>query len=108
MLRALRTLVERQIARTRAKGGLQGLEGEGKPLPDRPAEADPALAAGLRIMSEAGVVPEEFSVKKQLDKARSECGKLSDPEARTAKMTEIAELEMRYNMAVEARRAFLK
>jgi len=108
MFRALRQLVERQIARTQMQGGLQGLKGEGKPLPDQPVGVDAALSSGLRLMAEAGVTPEEFNIKKQLDTAISECSSLRDPTARKAKIAEIADLEMRYNMAVEARRAFLK
>ncbi len=108
MFRAFRQLVERQIARTQMRGGLQGLKGEGKPLPEQSVGVDPALSSGLRIMAEAGVIPEEFVLKKHLDSARSECIELKDPAARKVKIAEIAELEMRYNMAVEARRGFLK
>ena len=110
MLNTLRSLIERQILKARAEGKLSGLEGEGKPLPDRSQEAlsDPAVAAGFRIMAQAGVIPEEFSVKKQLDDARAAFAQLSDPAERKAAMARIADLEMRYNMARDARRAFLK
>ena len=66
MLRALRTLIERQILKARAEGKLSGLAGEGKPLPDRSGEAhvDAGTAAGLRLMAEAGVTPEEFLLKR--------------------------------------------
>lgn len=110
MLNTLRSLIERQILKARAEGKLSGLEGEGKPLPDRSQEAlsDPAVAAGFRIMAQAGVIPEEFSLKKQLDDARAAFAQLSDPAERKAAMARIADLEMRYNMARDARRAFLK
>ena len=72
MMRAFRNLVERQIGKAAAEGGLSGLQGEGKPLPDRSSEAlvDPALAAGHRIMAQAGVLPEEFKIKAELEEAR--------------------------------------
>lgn len=110
MLNTLRSLIERQILKARAEGKLSGLEGEGKPLPDRSQEAlsDPAVAAGFRIMAQAGVIPEEFSLKTQLDDARAAFARLSDPAERKAAMARIADLEMRYNMARDARRAFLK
>ncbi|MCE8536358.1 DUF1992 domain-containing protein [Ruegeria pomeroyi] len=110
MLNSLRTLIERQILKARAEGKLSGLEGEGKPLPDRSHEAtgDPAVAAGFRIMAQAGVLPEEFVIKKQLDEARAAYSGLTDPDARKAAMARIADLEMRYSMARDARRAFLK
>ncbi len=110
MFGSLGKLVERQIKKAQAEGQLQGLDGEGKPLPDRSGEAqsDPAIAAGHRIMAQAGVLPEEFDIKKQLDAARRNYATLTDAEARKAAMAKIADLEMRYNMARDARRAFMR
>ena len=110
MFGSLGKLVERQIKKAQAEGQLQGLEGEGAPLHDRSSEAqgDPAIAAGHRIMAQAGVLPEEFGIKKQLDAARKEYAILTDPEKRKAAMSRIADLEMRYNMARDARRSFMR
>ncbi|NOD77053.1 MULTISPECIES: DUF1992 domain-containing protein [unclassified Ruegeria] len=110
MFGALAKLVERQIKKAQSEGQLQGLEGEGEPLPDRSSEAmtDPAIAAGHRIMAQAGVLPEEFHIKKQLETARQTYADLNDPTKRKAAMARIADLEMRYNMARDARRAFMR
>ena len=110
MLGSLGKLIERQIKKAQAEGQLQGLEGEGQPLPDRSGEAqcDPAIAAGHRIMAQAGVLPEEFDIKKKLDVARKAYPTLTDPDERKSAMAEIADLEMRYNMARDARRAFMR
>lgn len=110
MFGSLGKLVERQIKKAQAEGQLQGLVGEGLPLPDRSGEAqgDPAIAAGHRIMAQAGVLPEEFDIKKKLDVARKAYPALTDPAERRAAMSEIADLEMRYNMARDARRAFMR
>ncbi|RBW56250.1 DUF1992 domain-containing protein [Ruegeria sp. A3M17] len=110
MLGSLGKLVERQIKKAQAEGQLEGLEGEGQPLPDRSSEAqsDPAIAAGHLIMAQAGVLPEEFSIKKKLDAARKAYASQTDPDKRMATMKLIAELEMRYNMARDARRAFMR
>ncbi|WP_170560981.1 DUF1992 domain-containing protein [Ruegeria atlantica] len=110
MLGSLGKLVERQIKKAQAEGQMDGLEGEGQPLPDRSSEAqtDPALAAGHRIMAQAGVLPEEFSIKKELEVARKTYASQTDPDDRKATMRLIAELEMRYNMARDARRAFMR
>ena len=98
------------LAEANAEGKLSGLEGEGKPLPDRSSEAlvDPALAAGMRIMAQAGVTPPEFPLKQQLEQARAAWREITDPEEKKRAMARIAELEMRYNMARDARRAFLR
>lgn len=103
----LNRLVEQQIAKTRARGGLQGLGGEGKPLPDRPGDAfvSAADAAAFRIMAEAGVLPDEITLARALDRARADLAQAPDPRAALAR---IADLELRHNIAAEARRRFLK
>ena len=106
----LSRLVERQIERARARGDLQGLKGEGEPLPDRTGDAfvSAADAVGFRIMAEAGVLPEEIALKKQVLAQRDKLNQLTDAAERKAAMAELARLEMRQAMAEEARRAFFK
>ncbi|WP_366524444.1 DnaJ family domain-containing protein [uncultured Tateyamaria sp.] len=98
--------MERQIAKTQAEGGLSDLEGAGKPLPERPTGQDAGEAAAMGMMAEAGVLPEEFDLKKQLLAARAQFNTLTDPAARKAQSAKIAELELRYNIAREARKRF--
>ena len=105
MSRGLRRLTEAQVRRAEAEGKLRGLKGEGEPLPDRPVGDD---AAGLRIMAEAGVLPEEFALKAELDAARAAWRAARGAAARKAAMARIAELEMRYEIARDARRRFLR
>lgn len=90
----------------RLQGQLQGLEGEGKPLPERPGDAlvSAGDALGFRIMAEAGVLPEEIVLKKA---ARAELAQATDPQARKALMARLADRDMRQSMAEEARRRFL-
>lgn len=106
----LNRLAERRMQAARLKGDLQGLAGEGKPLPDRPGDAFVSAgdAVGFRIMAEAGVLPEEIALKKQVQAQREKLAGLTDEAARKAAMAELARLEMRQAMAEEARRAFLK
>jgi hypothetical protein len=103
-------LVERQIQKALAEGGLSGLEGEGKPLPDRSGEAfsDMATAAAVRIMAEAGALPEEFRLKRLLDAAHETYRAAGTEDERRLAMALIADLELRYNIAVEARRRFME
>src|SRR6056297_3791563 len=106
MTQSLNRLVERQIQKALAEGKLRGLEGEGKPLPDRSGEAfvDMATAVAGRIMAEAGALPEEFKIKKLLDAAKLNYRKAEDDRAKRVAMALIADLQQRYNIAVEARR----
>ena len=109
MSREFRDLVERQILKAIAEGKLQGLEGEGNPLPDRSGEAytNMATQVAVRMMAEAGVLPEEFRLKKLLDAARQTYQDAFNDEEKRLAMAVIAELDLRYNIAVEARRKFM-
>ena len=106
----LNKLAERQIAKARAQGKLDHLEGEGKPLPDRPGDAfiSAGDAVGFRIMAEAGVLPQEITLKKQAATQRAHLATLTDEAARKTAMAELARLEMQQAIAEEARRKFLK
>ena len=110
MTQSLSRLVERQIQKALAEGKLRGLEGEGKPLPDRSGEAfsDMATAVAARIMAEAGALPEEFKIKKLLDAAKQNYREAEGTDAKGVAMALIADLEQRYNIAVEARRRFME
>lgn len=109
MDQSLNRLVERQIQKAIAEGKLRGLEGEGKPLPDRSGEAyvDMATAVATRIMAEAGALPEEFRIKKLLDAAQVAWREAKGEEEKQVAMKLIADLQLRYNIAVEARRRFM-
>ena len=98
------------MGKAAAQGQLTGLAGEGRPLPDRAGEAlvDPALAAGHRIMAEAGALPEEFRIKAELEAARRAWQQAEGAAAKKAAMARIADLQMRYDMARDARRAFFR
>ena len=102
-------LVEQQIQKALAEGKLRGLEGEGKPLPDRSGEAfiDMATAVAARIMAEAGALPEEFKIKKLLEAAKQSYKEAEGDDAKRVAMALIADLQQRYNIAVEARRRFM-
>lgn len=106
----LSRLAERQIQKARLKGQLQGLAGEGKPLPDRPGDAfiSAGDAAGFRIMAQAGVLPEEITLKKQAEVQRAHLATLTDPAERKAAMAELARIEMLQAIAEESRRKFLR
>ncbi|MGC3936399.1 DUF1992 domain-containing protein [Roseobacter sp. EG26] len=108
-MRSFRSLIEQQIAKARASGALSGLKGEGRPLPDRPVETsdEAAMSTGMRIMAEAGVVPEEFALKKALEAARKSYSTCKTEAERKSAMAHLADLELRYEIAREARRKFM-
>lgn len=109
MSSSLRNLHERQIQKAIAEGQLTHLEGEGKPLPDHSAVAftDMATQVAVRIMAEAGALPEEFKIKKLLEPAKQAYREATGDDEKRLAMALIADLEQRYNIAVEARRKFM-
>ena len=87
-------------------GREKAVEPEADVPPDRVADAtDPAVAAALRIMAEAGAGPEEARLAEELEAAKlaydaaPEAGK---PEA----MRKVAELSLRHALARAARKRF--
>ena len=70
------------------------MEGEGKPLPDRPG--DTCITAGdalvIRIMAGADVIPEEITLKKRAAEQCARLATLTDEAARKVKVARLADL----------------
>lgn len=101
-----RSLIENQINKAKAEGQLEGLEGEGKPLPVR--QGGDIVSAGLGIMADAGVLPNEIVLKKQVEAQQQVLKETSDPVARKEEMRKLADLQMRLSIEQEARRKFYR
>lgn len=101
-----RTLVENQINKAKAQGQLEGLKGEGKPLPSR--QGGDIVSAGLGIMADAGVLPKEIVLKKDVAAQQKVLKKITDPAERKTEMRKLAELQMRLSIQQEARQKFYR
>jgi len=110
MLAWMQRLVERQILKAWAEGKLQGLAGEGKPLPDHPEApfVDTGDAVGFRMMAEAGVLPPEIVLKKQIAAQKLVLARIADPDQRKAEMAKLSDLMLRYEIARESRKRFMR
>ncbi len=97
-------LAEQQIRKAQAEGKLDNLKGAGKPL--NRETGDTADAAGYRIMAEAGAIPEEIRLRKEVDAQLAHLQTLTDPAGRKTAMAKLADLQMRLSIAQEARRKF--
>ena len=102
---SMKNLAERQILKAQAEGQLDGLAGEGEPLPPD-AGGDAAAAAGFRIMAEAGALPREIELKKQIDAQRAVAARAIGTPDEKAAMQKRADLELRHSIEQEARRRF--
>ncbi len=106
----LSKLTESQIQKAQAEGQLDNLKGAGQPLPKREGEAyqDPGLEVGLRAMAEAGVVPEEIQHKKSLNEAYKRYREATDEAEKKEIMRQISDLNLKYEIARDARKNFFK
>ena len=69
-------------------------------------DGDHADAVGFRMMAEAGALPEEMRLKKEVAEARRELAAAqSETQVKTAS-AKVADLEMRLAIQEEARRRF--
>ncbi|WBU59811.1 DnaJ family domain-containing protein [Paracoccus albus] len=97
-------IAQRRMDEAEAKGELRGLTGEGKPL-DRARLRERAEDVLHRMMSDGGFVPEEFRIRKDVEAKRAVLDQIEDPAERKALQRHIALLELRANIATDARRA---
>lgn len=96
-------LAESRIEEALEAGELDNLPGAGKPLP--PLEGpDGVEAFGYRMMARLGALPLEVLLKKEIAATRERLKGEADPQRRTILMKTLADLEMRFNMAMEDRR----
>ncbi len=101
----LSKIAEQRILAAEAEGKLSNLKGAGKPLPQR-GDGDHADAVGFRMMAEAGALPEEMRLKKELVEARRVLAAARGDADVKAASAIVAELEMRLAIQEEARRRF--
>lgn len=101
-------LIEAQIEKARKEGAFDNLSGAGKPLPVRAPGSDPMTETAQRIMAENGVLPEELLLRQELDATRAAFRDETDRSKRQDLMARLADLELRYNLATEARQKFTR
>ena len=100
-----RELIERQILKAKAEGQLDDLEGAGKPLPPA-GHGDMAEEAGFRIMAEAGAVPEEVRLRREVTTQRQKLQNAGSSQQKREEMRKLADLELRLAIQEEARRKY--
>ena len=101
----LNRIAEQRIRQAEAEGKLAKLKGAGKPLPPG-GGGDFAEEAGFRVMRDAGALPREIELRKAVDAQRAHLATVTDPDERKPEMAKLADLELRLQIEVEARRKF--
>lgn len=97
-------IAQRRIDEAEAKGELRGLAGEGKPL-DRERLRERPEDVLHRMMADTDFIPEEFRLRKEVEAKRAVLAQIDDAEERHALQRHIALLELRANIATDARRS---
>jgi hypothetical protein len=95
-------LVEQKIREAQAAGEFDGLEGAGRPVDleayfNTPEE----LRAGYALLKNAGVLPEEASVLKELNETAARLEECRDEAERERLTRDLRDLRLRYDLWVE-------
>ena len=98
-------IAQRRIDKAAARGELSGLRGEGKPL-DRDRLRETAEDVMYRMMSDAGFLPPELQLAKDIEARRAVLDQIEDEAERKRLQNQIALLELKRGMAADQRRRF--
>lgn len=95
-------LVEQKIREAMEAGEFKGLEGEGRPVNlDAYFATPPELRAAYAVLKNAGVLPEEAQLLKEINEAKSRVELARDESERERLRRAVGELTLKYNLLVE-------
>ena len=95
-------IAEQKIREALAEGEFDDLEGEGLPVDLDAYFAVPAeLRAGFALLKNAGVLPSEIQLLKEIGSLRQELGSCHDEEDRRRLRKAIAEKRLSYDLLME-------
>ena len=95
-------LVEQKIREAMEAGEFKGLEGEGRPVNlDAYFATPPELRAAYAVLKNAGVLPEEAQLLKEISEVKSRLERSRDESERERLKRAIGELTLKYNLLVE-------
>jgi hypothetical protein len=98
-------LVEQKIREAMAEGQFDGLEGAGRPIDLEAYFATPEeLRAGFAVMKNAGVVPEEMQLLKEIDALRLELESCLDEASRARLEKSLHDKALNFRLLMEGRR----
>lgn len=98
-------IAEQQILKAQRQGEFDQLEGEGKPL-SLNVKNHGSEAFGYQTMADAGVVPEEIRLRREIEALSKQLQTIVDTEERKPFMQKLGDLQMRLAIQEEARRRF--
>lgn len=97
-------IAERKIEQAMAKGEFDNLSLKGKPLPPDDMDMVPEdLRMSYKILKNAGIIPEEIELQKNIITLTDMLNVCADEEERIKLRIKINEKQLRYNMIMESR-----
>ena len=104
MFNTLAKIAEMKIREIIEKGELENLPGKGKPLEiDNMSFVPAELRMAFRIIKNAGLVPVEVSLNKDMDALKKKIEESKDETERNLFKRRLIELEVRYNILRESK-----
>lgn len=97
-------LAEQRILAAMEAGDFDNLPGKGKPLPPDAAAGAPAgERAGYRLLKNAGLLPPEMTIKKEIGALEQAVGAESRPAEKRRLAVKLAEKTAQFNILMEKR-----
>jgi hypothetical protein len=95
-------LVEQKIREAQRAGEFDDLEGAGRPVNLDAYFATPEeLRAGYAVLKNAGVLPEEAQLRREMNELKERLDSREDPQERERLARELSQLTLKYSLLVE-------
>jgi hypothetical protein len=105
MLRLIQTIAEARIRDAIARGEFDDLAGKGRPLPLEDLSTVPEdLRSGYLLLKNAGVLPEEMQIRKEMVTLEALLDACADPQERMRLRGDLNWKVIRYQVLMERRR----
>ncbi|SDJ49785.1 DnaJ family domain-containing protein [Salimicrobium halophilum] len=98
-------IIEEKIKKAVRDGDFDDLPGKGEPLPkDEFAHVPDELRNSYRVLKNAGMLPEEMQVKKEVVELEELLENITDPEEKNNTEQKLTEKRLRFQMLMEKRK----
>ena len=96
-------IAEEKIRQAMERGEFDNLPGSGKPLQglDSYFATSEGVRLGYSILKNAGFVPEEMALLKEINTLKDQAVDCTDPEKKSRLNAQIAELQLKYDLLME-------
>lgn len=102
-------IAERRIRQAQLEGEFDDLPGKGRPLPpDKFADLPQEIRLAARVLANSGYAPEEVSLLRALNEARRSVETAGAGDERARLMRAYLDAELRYALAMERHRRYLR